>query len=143
MPAVYYDAVGDLQLAELGPYSTLASALADLVARKAEGRPYPNPNTTVDRNGQWFVVNTKYGPSISHFQIRALHNPNAWGQTDKIRVAAKLRDPAYASYAAWLISKGGTDFTPWSAYKSGDYAPHVGRDYALISGHPRAGSWNK
>lgn len=74
------------------------------------------------------MVNPKYGPSISHFQIRALRDPNAWGQLDQVRIADKLRDPAYASYAAFVISKNGTDFTPWSAFKSGSYLPHVGKN---------------
>jgi hypothetical protein len=89
------------------------------------------------------VVAAKYGPSISHFQIRALRDPNAWGPLDKVRIADKLRDPAYASYAAWVISKGGTDFTPWSAFKSGSYLAHKGKDYTLVPGHPLAGEWSK
>jgi hypothetical protein len=87
-------------------------------------------------------VSSKYGPSISHFQIRALREPDKWGQLDKVRVAEKLRDPVFATYAAWVISKGGTDFTPWSAFKSGSYLPHKGKDYTLIPGHPLAGEWS-
>ena len=89
------------------------------------------------------VVAAKYGPSISHFQIRALRDPNAWGPLDRVRIADKLRDPVYASHAAFVISKGGTDFTPWSAFKSGSYLQHKGRDFALVTGHPLAGEWNR
>lgn len=115
-PAVYYDAVGDLSLLDkpLDP--------------KNPGGP---------------TVSVKYGPSISHFQIRALRDPNAWGPDDKVRVAEQLRDPAFASRAAWVISKGGTNWTPWTAYRSGSYLPYVGRDYTLVTGHPRAGDWSK
>lgn len=88
------------------------------------------------------AVAAKYGPSISHFQIRALHNPDAWGPLDKVRIAEKLRDPVFASHAAFVISKNGTDFTPWSAFKNGTYLPHVGKDFTLVTGHRYAGLWD-
>lgn len=87
-------------------------------------------------------MDAKWGPSISHFQIRALRDPNAWGPLDKVRVAEKLTDPVYATQAAWVISKNGTDFTPWSAFKSGSYLQYKGRDFQLVTGHPRAALWN-
>jgi hypothetical protein len=89
------------------------------------------------------VIAAKWGPSISQFQIRALRDPDAWGADDKVRIAAKLRDPAYASHAAFVISKGGTDWSKWTAYRTGSYLPHVGKDYKLVTGHPRAGDWSK
>jgi len=107
VPAVYYDAVGDLKYLE-------------------------DP-----------VVAAKYGPSISHFQVRALRDPNAWGALDKVRIAALLTDPQFATYAAYVISKQGTDWSPWTAYRSGSYLAHKGRDYILVAGHPRAGEWSK
>ena len=115
-PAVYYDAVGDLDLLDL-----------PLDPKKPDGPK----------------VSSKYGPSISHFQIRALRDPNGWGELDKVRIAELLRDPEYASHAAFVLSRGGADFTPWSAFKSGSYLPHVGKDYTLVAGHPCAGDWSK
>lgn len=101
-PAVYYDAVGDL-----------------------------------DR------LNDEYGPSVSYEQIRTLRDPMSGNAADRWRVASKLRDPVYAAQAAWVISKQGTDFTPWSAYKSREYLKHMTTgDYALIPGHPDAQKWN-
>ena len=35
--------------------------------------------------------------------------------------ATRLSDPAYAAQAAFLISKGGTDFTPWTMFRNGQY----------------------
>lgn len=87
-------------------------------------------------------VDAKWGPSIGEFQIRSLRDPSAWGPLDKVRVASKLTDPAYNAQAAYVISKNGTDFTPWSAFKSGNYKPHVGMDYQLVTGHPKAGEWS-
>ena len=62
---------------------------------------------------------------------------------DRWRVAEKLRDPVYASKAAFVISKNGTDFTPWSAFKSGNYLQYKGKDYQLVAGHPDASEWSK
>lgn len=59
-----------------------------------------------------------------------------------MRVAELLRDPGYASKAAFEISKQGTDFTPWSAFKNETYLPHVGKDFTLITGHKYAGMWD-
>lgn len=122
VPAVYADAVGDLDLLD---------------------KPLDPKNPTGPK------VSTKYGPSLSHFQIRALRKPTAWGLLDRWRVATKLVDAAdpmeaarYASAAAYALSKNGTDFTPWSAFKSGSYLPHVGKNYQLVTGHPRAGDWS-
>lgn len=48
----------------------------------------------------------------------------------------------FASHAAFVISKGGTDFTPWTAFTKGYYLPHVGKDFTLVTGHPRANLWD-
>lgn len=47
----------------------------------------------------------------------------------------------FASHAAFVISKNGTDFTPWTAFKTGTYLPHVGKDFTLVTGHKYAGLW--
>jgi len=139
----YSDAVGDIELAELGPYATEAAAVNDVAARKAAGRPFPNPGTVVQRGNDWFVVNTKWGPSVGLFQIRALDDPNAWGPEDKVRIADRLRDPAYNAYAGYVISKQGTDWSKWSVFKSGAYLKFAGKDFTVRTGHPRAGEWSK
>lgn len=81
---------------------------------------------------------------MSYEQIRTLRDPMSGNAADRWRVASKLRDPVYAAQAAWVISKQGTDFTPWSAFKSRDYEKHVipGGDYQLVPGHPDAEKWS-
>ena len=104
---------------------------------------YRFPAVYADAVGDLDKVDAKWGPSISHFQIRSLRDPLSGNAADRWRVAEKLRDPVYASQAAYAISEKGTDFTPWSAFKSGNYLPHVGKDYKLVVGHPHASEWSK
>jgi hypothetical protein len=58
------------------------------------------------------------------------------------RDADKLRDIEYQAAAAYAISKDGTDFTPWSVFRSGSYLPHKGKDYVIRTGHERAHLWD-
>lgn len=88
------------------------------------------------------VVAAKWGPSIGLTQIRSLRNPNAWGPADRWRVADKLRDPAYNAAAAYVISKQGKDFTPWTMYRNNKYLPHKGLDFEVKTGHPKADQWS-
>lgn len=74
-----------------------------------------------------------------------LRDPTSGNAADRWRVASKLHNnPVYAAQAAWVISKFGKDFTPWSAFKSGKYKDHMvpGGDYMLVSGHPDAAKWS-
>lgn len=110
---------------------------------------YKFPAVYADAVGDLDKVDAKWGPSISHFQIRSLREPTKWGPLDVWRVASKLTDlehpkeaAKYATDAAFAISKGGTDFTPWSAFKSGSYLQYKGKDYMLVTGHPRATEWD-
>ncbi len=96
----------------------------------------------LDEHGQIYFVNTKWGPSIGWFQVRALDDPFAWGIEDTVRVASELCDPKLNAHAAFVISKGGTDWLKWSVWKSGKYREFLGLDYELRTGHPRAGEWN-
>lgn len=75
-------------------------------------------------------------------QIRALKDPNSGNAADRLRVASKLTDPEYATAAAFVISKNGTDFMLWSAFKHGTYLPYKGKDFMLVPGHPSADLWD-
>lgn len=108
----------------------------------AATKAYGFPAVYLDAVGDLGLVDAKWGPSISHFQIRSLRDPSSGNAADRWRVAEKLRDPKYATDAAFVISDGGTDFTPWSAFKHDTYLPHVGKDYYLVTGHPKAGEWS-
>lgn len=105
-PAVYLDAVGDL----------------DKVGLDAKGRIW--------------------GPSCSHFQIRCLHNFQDYPEPDRSRVASEIHDdPVEATrVAVALMRRFGWGL--WSAWKSGSYLAHKGRDFTLVTGHPRAAQWN-
>ena len=87
-------------------------------------------------------MSDKWGPSVGLPQIRTLRDPTAWGPLDVWRDADKLRQVDYQAAAAYAISKNGTDFTPWSVYRSGSYLPHKGKDYIIRTGHERAHLWD-
>lgn len=94
-----------------------------------------------DAVGDLGLVDEKWGPSISHFQIRALRHPDDYPAPDDMRVAALLRDPLYASRTAKAI-RDRFGWAAWSAYKSGSYLPHKGIDMQLVTGHPAASRWS-
>lgn len=142
-PAVYYDAVGDISGARLGPYSTQAEAEADWQARASAGKQVPRPVKYVYMDGGWYAINPVWGCSLSQWQIRTLDDPTSGNAADTWRVAEKLHnDPVYATKAARVISKNWTDFTPWSAYKSDNWKEFAGKDFVLVSGHPNAEKWS-
>ena len=70
------------------------------------------------------------GPSTS-FGLWQIHVP-AHPEVD----ASRLFDPAYNASAALAISRGGTDWTPWTAYNTGKYAQY----YAGVGGLSLAGA---
>ncbi len=95
-----------------------------------------------DAVGDLALTDAKWGPSLGLPQIRSLRDPTAWEPADRYRDAAKLRDVVFQAEAAWIISKQGTDFTPWSTYRSGAYLTHKGDDFTPRVGHPNAGRWD-
>lgn len=110
----------------------------------------------IDAVGDWRILDPneptysrtaalKWRPSINFCQIRCLHDPMAWGVADRVRDNHKLHMNAdETAYAAWVISDGGSDFTPWSPFKNGTYLPYVSPifDYQLVTGHPEAHRWD-
>lgn len=95
-----------------------------------------------DAVGDLALIDAKWGPSLSLLQVRTLRHPEQYPFPDTLRVAAQVRYPRQNAEAAFQISKEGTDFTKWSAFKSGAYLPHVGKDFEIRSGHPDADRWN-
>lgn len=87
------------------------------------------------------VAAAKWGPSIGPFQNRALLYPHVWGALDHVREVYALLDPIYNAHAAFVISKGGTDWSPWSTFRNGTYLPFVGQDRPLRIGHPQRDKW--
>jgi len=104
---------------------------------------YAESGGYVDAVGDLALIDAKWGPSVGLFQIRSLRDPDAWGPLDHVRRASELRDPLYNAKAAHVISREGTDWSPWSVFKSGTYLPYVGVDFPLRTGHIRAHLWNQ
>lgn len=94
------------------------------------------------RSDGWYAYNPKWGPSVGWFQVRTLRDPNSGNAADKLRIAEKLRDPLYNAHAAFVISKGGTDFSFWSVFTHDTYKQFLDVDYDLKTGHARADDWD-
>ena len=76
-----------------------------------------NPLAMGDLNLQ----NEKWGASVGLWQIRSLRNYSQYTGADAMRNESRLIDPYYNALAAFAISKGGTDFSPWSTYTNNAY----------------------
>jgi murein DD-endopeptidase MepM/ murein hydrolase activator NlpD len=74
--------------------------------------------------GDTTIQNKTYGPSMGVFQIRSLKDPKKYpgGQW---RDGKRLLDPSFNVKAAWNVSKEGTNWKPWSAYKSGAFSTYL------------------
>ncbi|HQU99519.1 MAG TPA: transglycosylase SLT domain-containing protein [Bacteroidia bacterium] len=76
-----------------------------------------NPQAVGDVN----LINDTWGPSIGLMQIRTIKTPNA---NEHFRSTARieaLKNPFENLKAAYIISKGGTTWQPWTAYSAGHY----------------------
>jgi hypothetical protein len=82
------------------------------------------------------LENTTWGPSYGLFQIRTLKSATGTGADRDISRLAAGDDQQAA--AAWDISRGGTDFSPWSTYTSGAYQRFL-PDAQAAATTPRAG----
>ncbi len=96
----------------------------------AKGESSYNPNALGDVG----IQTDKWGPSHGLWQIRTLKNPQNYGFPDTLRVAdGRLYDPQTNAEAAFAISKGGTDFTPWSVYTAGIYRNFLDEARAAVA----------
>lgn len=96
-----------------------------------------------DAVGDLTLIDAKWGPSIGLFQVRSLRHPQSYGGADLWRYAWPLRNPLYNAQAALAITSGGTDWTKWSTFTSGDYKQHLGKTPKVVTGHLRAAEWWK
>jgi uncharacterized protein (DUF2345 family) len=76
-----------------------------------------NPNATGDQS----LTTAKWGPSLGFWQVRTLVDPNAFSYPDTLRIDPALYDPQANANAAYVFSKQGQNFGPWSTYMSGAY----------------------
>lgn len=78
------------------------------------------------------LENSTWGPSYGLFQIRTLRADTGRGtDRDITRLSASDQEQARA---AWDISRGGTDFSPWSTYTSGAYQRFLGTAQTAAGG---------
>lgn len=80
--------------------------------------------------GDGSLQDSTWGTSIGLSQIRSLRDQYGTGGW---RDASKLADPAFNAKAAWAISNGGTNFGPWTIYKTGKYQDFVARAKAAVA----------
>jgi len=78
-----------------------------------------------DALGDLAIQTAKWGPSVGLWQIRSLKFWNSYSGVDALRDASRLTDPYFNAKAAFAISKGGTDFTPWSTFTSNAFTPYM------------------
>lgn len=83
-----------------------------------------------------------WGPSVSLWQVRTLHRPGDYGPGGVVRDIDKLRDPVAAAEAAYVISQGGEDWSPWTIFRVGQHLKYMDEDYPIRSGFPTANRWN-
>lgn len=72
-----------------------------------------------------------WGPSVGIYQVRTLKTETGSGQLRDI--AALTGDPARQAQAAWAISRHGSDFAPWTVYRTGDYRDFLGQATAAAT----------
>jgi soluble lytic murein transglycosylase-like protein len=72
-------------------------------------------NANIDNAGLNSDGSTDYGL----MQINSIHADFVGGDLEK------LRDPATNIKIAYSLSRGGTNWTPWSAYNSGKYLKYL------------------
>jgi hypothetical protein len=103
-------------LAKAAGFSGPALPIAVAVAlAESGGRP--------DAVGDVGIQTSVWGPSIGLWQIRSLKDKAGTGDP---RDATRLKDPAFNARSAFAISGGGTNFAPWTTFKTGAYKAHLG-----------------
>ncbi|HSX68129.1 transglycosylase SLT domain-containing protein [Nocardioides sp.] len=77
-----------------------------------------NPNA----RGDVSLQDAKWGPSIGLWQIRSLKAETGKGST---RDGQLLYEPTFNARSMASVSAKGSNFSPWSVYKSGAYKKHL------------------
>lgn len=98
----------------------------------------------IDAVGDITLTDDVYSVSSGWFQNRAEWYPHEWGQIDWGRhVYPMVTSPWYNAQVALVISKGGTDFNPWTTFRTGAWEQFDDKDYTLRTGHVRAAEWRR
>lgn len=81
-------------------------------------------------NGDQSLQSSKWGPSVGLWQIRSLNAERGSGRTrDRLR----LGDPSFNAASAYAISGGGSNFSPWTVYRTGKYRQYLGQAQAAVA----------
>ena len=90
-----------------------------------------------DAVGDESLADETWGPSIGLWQIRSLRSHLGTGQE---RDAKHLRDPPSNARSMMTISSRGTNWNPWSVFKTGKYRQHLDDVRAAVEAvhHPLA-----
>lgn len=86
-----------------------------------------------DAIGDEDLEDSTWGPSVGLWQVRSLRSHVG---TKQDRDAEGLVDPAFNARAMFTISRGGTDWTPWTIYRNGAYLRHVDDVRSDVEEHP-------
>lgn len=103
-------------------------ASAVIAAAIAMGESGLNPAAIGDVSLQ----DATWGPSIGLMQIRTLKRDTGTG---RVRDIETLRDPLQNMLAAFKISSGGKDWTPWTVYNTGKYRQFLSQAEAAGGGY--------
>lgn len=87
-----------------------------------------NPSAVGDVN----LETSYWGPSVGLEQIRTVKGQTGSGSDRDIQRVAN--DPLNNMIAAYHISQGGRDFTPWTTYTSGKYRQFLGQAQSAAAG---------
>jgi hypothetical protein len=81
-------------------------------------------------HGDTSITGGGWGDSIGLMQIRsrtAGDEANGW------RDGSRLEDPLFNAQAAYAISNGGTNFSPWTVYTAGIFKQHIAEARAAVA----------
>jgi len=127
--------VGKISAAQAAHYAYQAGFRGNaLVTAVAVAMGESSLNTSA--MGDVGLQTSKWGPSIGLWQIRSL---NAEHHTGGSRDRARLIDPVFNAQSAFSISSGGSNFSPWTVYKTGAYKQYLGQAQAAAAALPQSG----
>lgn len=118
----------------------MAGGFTEASARTLSGISGAETGGTYDPNvlGDLGLQNATWGPSVGVFQIRTLKAETGRGTARDIQwLQGSLPHQVAAAYE---ISAGGRNFTPWSTYTSGKYTQYLPGSGQLAQD---AGLWGK
>ncbi len=115
------DAVHRLALGAGLPHE--ASVIAVAIA-------WPESGLDPDAVGDEDLQDDVWGPSCGLWQIRSLRADRGTGRARDID---RLLDPAFNAGAMVAISKGGTDWSPWTMWKNGGYRQYLAGVRAAVA----------